>query len=563
MIENIKSEPETLESASLSFRQYRKYALHITAIVLGLFSISLTTFAFASQNLSLFSRAASSVQSFPMRIGDKGVVTCLDGKISMSWSSILSRKSINIACVTDKNNPVATVVPTMTAMPSASTMPSMMPMPSGTSVPNGTSTSGAGFGIGNNDGLAVGIKLSAFNQIKADAVKGMYDRPCTAAEHDKTQWHSLVNVEKKCHYDHEHGDDPNYVNDLFGQPGSWFNQSGQSISYPWQSFNLPATTTAQQALTMTGTQGQKENDLKHQGYYWVVRRNQTCDGGQWCITDSRLQFHFMSSHHNEVGARFHTFSFEGRLCKNPSDPSTCGTYATAGWNDHGQLLTAALGKDCWIELNAKREGKPSTGNVISLPSDTQYYPLDFDGLVDELRCHKPVPSTVVKEYPNGYLSSDAGEWWTHGASDFRYVIKVFDPISNIDPASPSSPTAVNAPFCAQGDTTCRWNNTLITASQGYTTQLYKDYEGTPADGNGDGRTDVTLGRVYMNRFGDRNRNCSTPGLDCIPLIINNVPLSDSGDNQRYTAKECTSCTILDHELTPPGRASWIDWFYKM
>jgi hypothetical protein len=87
--------------------------------------------------------------------------------------------------------------------------------------------------------LEIGVDLDSLAEIKADIAEGLYDRPCTEAEHDRLAWHLLVNPELKCHYDHQHGDDPNLVNDIFGPPGEWFDQPGQSISYPWQTFKAP------------------------------------------------------------------------------------------------------------------------------------------------------------------------------------------------------------------------------------------------------------------------------------------------------------------------------------
>ncbi len=523
--------------------------LHIFVTLFSLLSIILTATAFASQNLSILSQAAGFPRSISLRVGDKGSVQCPGGELAISWTTANSKKSVTVACVKPTSTPSSSGSP--------SPMPSGMVMTSPTPVPNGTAA-GGGFGVGNGDGLAVGINLAKFNQVKADAAKGIYDRPCTAAEHDDTKWHGLVNVEAKCHYDHEHGDDPNYVNDIFGEPGVWFNKPGQSISYPWQTFALPSTTTEQEALASSGTEGQKENNLKHEGYYWIVRRNQTCDGGTYCITDFRTEVHFMSSHHNEVGSRWHSFAFEGRLCKDPKDASTCGIYRTGGWVDHRQLvITNSPSDDCWTTINGLKEGKTVNGKIIAVPNDSQFRNINSEGLTDEFRCHKNVTEAMVKAMPNGSTNNTVAEWWAAGASDFRYVVKVFDPISNVDPTNPTGVTAANVPFCKQGDPTCRWNNSLITASQGYTTQIYAD-----ADTNGDGKTDFTQGKRYMNRFGGSNSSCTTAGLDCIPLILDKVPLAPNGGNQRYSNKQCDSCSLVDHDLTPVGVPSWIQWFYR-
>jgi hypothetical protein len=94
-----------------------------------------------------------------------------------------------------------------------------------TSAQSAISTSN--FGVGRGDGLEIGINLANLNQVRADINAGVYDRPCTAAEHDPNKWHTLINVEAKCHYDHHHGDDPNYVNDIFGEPGAFFGKPGK------------------------------------------------------------------------------------------------------------------------------------------------------------------------------------------------------------------------------------------------------------------------------------------------------------------------------------------------
>ena len=127
-----------------------------------------------------------------------------------------------------------------------------------------------GLGVGEGDGLEIGINLAAFNQIKADIAAGVYDRPCTEAEHDPTKWHTLVNVEAKCHYDHEHGDDPHYVDDIFGEPGDWFASPGQSISYPWQTFAIPAGMSKYSTPEEAGAIGHLENEVKHEGYMWIL-----------------------------------------------------------------------------------------------------------------------------------------------------------------------------------------------------------------------------------------------------------------------------------------------------
>ncbi len=484
----------------------------------------------------------------------------------LMWSSdSISKQIVPSSVLSIEENSTEAPLPIPTPTNSPTPQPTMIPTPSVTPVPSSTppnpsgSISGGGLGVGSGFGPEVGINMTKFNQLKANAAQGMYERPCTQAEHDRTKWHTLVNDSAKCHYDHEHGDDPYFVEDIFGEPGAWFGTNGQSISYPWQTFTLPVTTRTNEALAQYGSTGEKENDLKHPGYYWIVRRDQTCAAGEWCITDSRLQVHFMTSHFSEVPVRFHSFSFEGRLCKDINDKSTCGMYRTGGWTDHGQLFVPSIQSECWTALNKN----PIGGALVRLASDSQYYPLNSQGLVDEMRCHKTVTDSIVKSFPNGYQSAVA-EWWTHGAYDFRYVVKVFDPISNVDPESPDRHTNHNQFYCSQEDTSCRWNNSVMSAGQGYTTQIWRDYGYVSVDSDSDGRTDINLGKLYLNRFGGINNLCTKASLDCIPLEISNVLLNNNPapGEARYSNMQCESCQKTEHDITPINRPSWINWFYN-
>jgi hypothetical protein len=82
-----------------------------------------------------------------------------------------------------------------------------------------------------------------------------------------------------CHYDHHHGDDPHSVDDIFGT--DYYNWAGGSISYPWQTVNAQT--------------GCLENDCKHTGYIWQVRRDQKCSSAftNGCVVAFRALVHAM------------------------------------------------------------------------------------------------------------------------------------------------------------------------------------------------------------------------------------------------------------------------------
>ena len=140
---------------------------------------------------------------------------------------------------------------------------------------------------------------------------------CT--DHDPMDWHSLYNAAENCHYNHEHKQDPDAVNDIFGPVGALY--GGQKISYPWQTFSS------------TGT----ENGLKHGGYGWLVTRGMDCFSrfSEGCLTDFRVQYHAIMAAPGAV-TRFHSFWLEARGCRE-DNPDRCGIIRTGGWADYGKL----------------------------------------------------------------------------------------------------------------------------------------------------------------------------------------------------------------------------------
>lgn len=441
-------------------------------------------------------------------------------------------------------NPTSQPTPNPTTQPTPN--PTSQPTPQPTNPPGGGGTiPGGGLGVGQGDGQEVGINLSAFNQIKQQAAAGQFDRECTEAEHDPTVWHTLVNPEAGCHYDHMHGDDPNYVNDIFGEPGAWFDYPGQSISYPWQTFALPANTGRSQALSQTGTSSTWENNLKHEGYFWVVRRNRSCSGP--CVTDFRVQYHGMFFSHG-AATRWHSASIEARVC----DGSRCGIVREGGWFDYGFLTNAPTGNtDAAANDSSLRQYR------ITLANENQFGSLDTQGRLDEVRHH---PIINLNQNPPTNSGSSRAEWWSHGAGDKRFQLRVMDPIGNIQETSPGSGQLITQFNCQQNQTNCPWNQSLFSLELDYVFTINSAYTG--------GARNTVNRRFYVNRFSGGGGGCNSVGLDCIPFTYENVPLNLPSDGSqapywaRYIDEDCSNCQLTDHDITPSGRPSWITWFYR-
>ncbi len=416
-----------------------------------------------------------------------------------------------------------------------------------TSVTGALAQGSNGLGVGSGHGPEIGVNLPVLNQIKADIASGVYDRACTPQEHDRHKWHTLVDPVLKCHYDHHHGDDPNYVSDIFGEPGAWFGVPGQSLSYPWQTFPAQSKTEGNEQHIAQGTM---ENDIKHEGYMWVVRRDQPCQAGDGCITDFRLQVHAIIGAHDAT-VRWHSYSLELRVCADGNRPETCGIARHGGWTDTGRLfITPENVLDC----------SHSTEEIfISLPADTQFYPLDRPESRDEARCHPTV--TQLPAYPS---PKPIVEWWTFQHGRARFQLRSFDPIGNIKRDAPAEWSF----YCTYGDTNCRYNQTIMSVWIGYvyTIPEFPDFGAfghIRADSNGDGKADFS---GFTNRFGELVGNCTTAGLDCVPIEMNGMTLNAFPDASgrfkegNYVHHPCESCERVDYDLSPAGK-QWNTWFF--
>ena len=423
-----------------------------------------------------------------------------------------------------------------------------------------------GLGVGEGDGPEIGINLANLQAIQNDINNGVYDRPCTEPEHDPTKWHTLVNVELKCHYDHQHGDDPNYVNDIFGEPGDWFGDPGQSISYPWQTFK--AAVDAQPYVTPSeagALDGGMENQGKHEGYYWVVRRDQPCNtpNGLYCVKDFRLEFHSMM-----VGAgaatRWHSFSAEVRACRDVNDLSSCGIIRTGGWIDMGRLYTSDPTKDANGRALCGPAALPDNLLYIPLPVDSQFRPLSTDGLaaLDEERCHPLLTPQMIAAGPSLTSTSDVpmAQWWGHGGTDFRFQLEVMNPLGNVYETSPGSGQLVNQLFCSVDTANCDWNQSIFTARLQYIVPVNSAVVEGFASGD---RVNLPLGARYVTRFGKTNAACTGVSLDCIPIEYSNLQLNAVVGTALtgYSHTPCGNCQKVDYDLSPAGN-QWITWFYK-
>ena len=438
---------------------------------------------------------------------------------------------------TETPTETATLVPA-TPVPATAT-PTATPVPVGLTPPNW---------LDGAMSAEQGMSPAVYNKLRADAASGAFDRACEPSEHDPRQWHTLLNYAASCHFDHQHGDDPHAVDDLFGPVGAGFGAPEWTVAYPWQTFPIADNETNPNVQPAQGAM--LENQSKHEGYIWIVRRNQTCRGGQYCLTDFRLQIHFHGS--NDAPTRWHSFSFEGRLCAQVGQPNTCATYRLGGWADYARLYVPPQPTnsviDCFTTFNSALEGKPGALTyqqyILQLANYNQFFRPEVDQLPnDELRCHKQIPAGLVTAYPSGF--PNAAEWWGKSPFDFRWQFRLWNPDANVTTAGVAA-----APNCAPESTTCRWSHSRFTAEIDYVIPI-----NSWMDRNGDGVSDFS---GYVNRLGGNAPGCTGAALNCIYADMRGIRRNPGGLG--YNHDLTPGSVPWDYDITPQGRASWITWF---
>ena len=284
-------------------------------------------------------------------------------------------------------------------------------------------------------------------------------------DHDPRAYHGLWDSARGCHYDHHHGDAPHAVDDIFGT--DYYTWAGGSISYPWQTFNAQT--------------GCLENDCKHSGYIWLVRRDQPCESRytNGCVVAFRALVHAMSSVH-DTSVRYHSAWLEALVCREDA-PNVCGVIRSGGWQDTGDLL-----------IDRRR--------IID-------YPNNFN----RIKLHS---------FNNG--TSHVGTWYagSPGGEERRggmwsVAVELGDMWGPIDPADQMQVQF----FCPDPTIDCRWN--------GSTYQPHNVAVGFPprfralVDPDGNRIADY---HGHADRWGNPVSGCSSVGLDCVPLVLEGVPL---------------------------------------
>lgn len=497
----------------------KKVILIVTLLVLGAFGISV----------------AQSV-AMPLEPG-RYEFYCGTGRLRHTFID----GNVNYVRLTCTTNGEGVVQPTATPVPPTATpvQPTPTPVSGGATVPNWLE----------NVGMTgeFGMSPQTFQKIVADAASGEFNRACEPSEHDANQWHTLLNYADDnqpggpCHFSHQHGDNPFAVNDLFGPVSQSFGVEN-SISYPWETYVADSNGNA--VLDADGT-FKWENEYKHAGYTWAVRRNQCANGDpSYCVDAFRIQYHASAMGN---ATRWHSYSAEIRVCRDGNNPSTCSNAQVGGWIDTFALFTPTYENStpglCDNAFNSAYFG--SGENINDFGLSNQFVPRNDPDLQDEQRCHRRLTADMVTNYPNGlpYSASAPAEWWHHTPWDFRFNVMFFNPIGE-----PDGQGGTNI-YCDSNDTNCRWTSGRRTLNVDYVFPVMSWHDGFVG---------------WVDRFGNYGNGCSAAALDCIWTDYSQVQRNPNALGYVHTSdleRSGGNGTVpFNYDITPSNNVSWINWF---
>ena len=317
--------------------------------------------------------------------------------------------------------------------------------------------------------------------------------------HDPLAYHGLWDGLLGCHHDHSHGADVAAVDHIFGPLPAYI----PGVSGPHATTN--------------------ENELKHEGYKWIVFERPDCgferadSQRDSCILAGRIMHHAHASPHDPV-VRLHSVFAQLLIC-DEDDLTVCGTVTTSGWDDFGCLVVPYKGK--FVPL----PGDPAGGCVsVHVPG--------YRGHAPALTC------------PNG--SGDCNYTWlsapTYGYNKIfeKLGFRSFDDWMGTNPGNPHEmnfvcPTGSDGLPVPEG---CEFNHSSF--------QLFAIWLRVPASLDPDGDGLVTFSG-WTDRRGQIVQGCKIVSLDCLPLVMVHVPRGLAQYSERVAPKS-SDPRVIEHDI---------------
>lgn len=324
---------------------------------------------------------------------------------------------------------------------------------------------------------------------------------CTT--HDPTKYHGLWDAELGCHFDHVHFADP-LAPEVVAIFGDYTDYTGQEVSYAWQTF-----AGATPGYPTPPPDAIYELDAKGNGYKFdfynfppaqygcpVAQTGTASVPNAWLIERHSL------GHKGDFMARVHSVWAMVRFCI-PNQPGQVAYLYTGGWQDFGQRIS------------------PYQGHIYPIPgSPSPTYPSPRAPYIAH-SCINHADCAGQNESNTSWISFAQ---MIPGHKLLGFGFRSNDSQQKIDASggfNTADPTFVylcndgNGNYVAAG---CRFNH-----STGHTYQVTGNIPASYdlLDGVDDDRVNYT---GYTDRWGNVVSGCTANALDCVPVVMINLPV---------------------------------------
>jgi len=466
--------------------------------------------------------AAPSIASVSMLAGDALGVTC-DGAATLAGES--PNYTLLCSAITKTETPTVAATSTLT------------PTDTATVVPTATST------------VTPTSAAIITPTVTPVAMIAPYAGAPKCASHDASWWHPLWNPTLGCHYDHEHGSNPNgmasYVisgtNITYGNLEAF---NGQQLGYVWQTLN--------------------ENVYKHSGYHINTAIDLPCEQQNYlylptsarkCIRSFRIVAHVDHAVREGLG-RFHSFSAEVEGCNR--DYTRCGIIRTGGLNDTGDAH-APYKETCVEPLGSNRPPCPTAAVWDYQRHNPPYWAFTVKAkaeanlaggyLCRNVTCQNLSGDKMVWENLSADRTMALGNRLGVANRLLHMNLRTYNAAAYYDPSDRTFKFV------------CPSGNCNATGDAAYVYAVAFDIPANLAV-NG-----VVNYRGYTDRAGRIVTTCTAPGVECVPLEITNL----EPGTYIYDMKEgfipgvrnwgdgVTTNGVRYFDTTPSGEpASWIE-----
>lgn len=366
----------------------------------------------------------------------------------------------------------------------------------------------------------------------------------SAATHDYNTWHDVYDESRNCYYDHEHGDNPSELDAVFGPIGAAFGMGDKTIHIPWHTSanenKMEVYTTTNGVTYDLGKHGGMKvstyanivNPCQQDAYSWVKTAYPFNKYPLSCVTDIRILHHWKGD--ADFASRFHSVWREMKVCAPTADgkpdKSKCGIIKSGGWADYGVFHCPYKSGKCFLPGIDPTE--LATDYNINLDP---YRAIDNNSLGNVFLANTDVAKYAKQKTSEGGGNDNKGvittcnpfsalSWCKNSVTSHKFFVYDIPFALNKDKLlAPLNGSDMNARYresisliCPDGK--CRFNNTEFSLFEA-TANIPENLD--PKDGATDG---FVTWSGWTDRYGTIVTNCTSPGLDCVPLVYQHAPV---------------------------------------